>query len=129
MTALFSPCIKRRGCTNPQFSVHMAMVTEVVICLTPDIKCRQETWQKAKHIVEALRFQLPCMIKAIHNQKCYCFKVSLPAYTLPHIKNYFIMSHLHIIVFFPDTEPKYHAFASFFLAVSLFRYCIKCNTE
>ena len=54
MTALFSPCTKRRGCTNPQFSVHMVMVIEAVICLTPDIKHRQDAWQNAKHIMEAL---------------------------------------------------------------------------
>lgn len=45
--------------------------------------------------------------KVIHNHKCYWFQVSLPAYTLPHIKSsYLIMPHLRIIVFFPDTEEN-----------------------
>lgn len=79
----------------------MAMVIEVVICLQQDIKCRQETWQKAKHIMDALWFQLPCIIEVIHNQKCYCFKVSLPAYTLPHTKKLFYhASSSHHCIFF-----------------------------
>lgn len=123
-------CIKRRGCTSLQFSVHMAMIIEVVICLTPDIKRRQNAWQKEKHIMEALWFQLLCIIKVIHNQKCYCFKVSLPAYTLPHIKKVisscliFTSSYFFLI---PSQNIMY--LLLFFLAPSLFRYCIKCNME
>lgn len=88
--ALFSPCIKRRACTNPCTILsphgHGDRGGDLP---TTDIKRRQETWQKAKHIMETLWFQLPCIIKVIHNQKCYCFKVSLPAYTLPHTKKLF----------------------------------------
>lgn len=62
--------------------------------------------------------------KSVTVLKSHC----LPTHFLTQ-KSYFIMSHLLIIIFFPDSEPKYNLFASFFLAVSLFRYCIKCNME
>lgn len=84
--ALFSNCIKRRGCTSLQFSVRGNRGGDL-----PNTRHKTQAglMAESKAFMEAPWFQLPCIIKVMHNQKCYCFKVSLPAYTLPHTKKLF----------------------------------------